>query len=145
MGLFKKLGSKLKRVVSIKNIINAGTGRFDLIAKDAIRVATSEAPAKKGEPFTQDTTFLKPNYEIPTPAMDVIQSQGKAFGAKVVSAVSKETAVQGTSDFFTKVYLESMYIKYKKWITIVVVAIVGFILYKVLRKDKTPVRGKYRR
>lgn len=145
MGIFKKLGTKLKRVVSVKNLINVGTGRFDLVAKDAVRVATTEAPAKKGDPYTPDVTFLKPTFQIPAPAMDVIEGQGKAFGAKIVTAITKESGVQNTSDFFTKVYLESMYLKYKTWIMVVVAAIVGFVLYKLTKNSKTPYRGKYRR
>jgi hypothetical protein len=150
MGIFKKLGSKLKRVVSIKNLVNGVTGNFSAIAKDAIRVATTEAPVKNNAGVVQnagavDTTFLKPDYVIPPVAMDVIEGQGKAFGAKVATAVAKETAVQGTTSFFTSVYLQSMYQKYKTWITLFFALLGAFILYKVLRKDKTPVRGKYRR
>lgn len=145
MGIFKKLGGKLKRVISIKNLINVGTGQFGAVAKDAIRVATSKDPIKGQFVTGEDTTFLKPNYQIPAPAMDVIEGQGKVFGDKVAQVVSSNQAVQNGSSFFTKVYLQSMYQKYKTWITVVVFAIISFILYKVLSKSNPRQRGKYRR
>jgi hypothetical protein len=150
MGIFKKLGTKLKRVVSIKNLVHGVTGNFGAIAKDAVRVATTEGPKKNSSGVVVDaggvdTTFLKPNYQIPAPALDVIEGQGKAFGAKVATAVGSQTAVQGASAFFTKVYLESMYNKYKTWITLFFALVGAFILYKVLRKPNTKTRARGRR
>jgi len=145
MGLFKQLGSKLKRVISLKNLVNVGTGNFSAVAKDAVRVATSNAPLKKGDPFTVDTTFLKPDYIIPVPAMDVIEAQGKVFGSKVSTIIAKQSAVQNTNDFFTKVYIESMYMKYKNWIMVAVAIVVSFVLYKVLRSKKPVYRGRYKK
>lgn len=147
MGIFKKLGSKLKRVVSIKNLVNGVTGNFGAIAKDAVRVATTEGPKKNVSGVVidaggVDTTFLKPNYQIPAPAMDLIEGQGKAFGAKVATVVSSQSAVQNTNSFFTKVYLESMYLKYKTWITLFFALLGAFILYKVLRSGKTKTRAR---
>ena len=145
MGLFKQLGSKLKRVISLKNLVNVGTGNFSAVAKDAVRVATSNAPVKKGDPFTVDTTFLKPDYIIPVPAMDVIEGQGKVFGSKVSTIIAKQSAVQNTNDFFTKVYIESMYMKYKNWIMVAVAIFVSIVSYKVLRSKKPVYRGRYKR
>ena len=145
MGLFKQLGSKLKRVISLKNLVNVGTGNFSAVAKDAVRVATSNAPLKKGDPFTVDTTFLKPDYIIPIPAMDVIEGQGKVFGSKVSTIIAKQSAVQNTNDFFTKVYIESMYMKYKNWIMVAVAIVVSFVLFKVLRSKKPVYRGRYKK
>jgi len=145
MGLFKQLGGKLKRVISLKNLINVGTGNFSAVAKDAVRVATSKDPIKGQFVTGVDDTFLKPDYTIPVSAMDVIEGQGKVFGSKVSTVIAKQTAVQNTNDFFTKVYIESMYIKYKNWIMIVVAIVVSFVLYKVLRSKKPAYRGRYKR
>lgn len=150
MGIFKKLGAKLKRVVSIKNLVNGVTGNFGAIAKDAVRVATTADPVKNSAGVVQnsgvqDTSFLKPNYSVPPVAMDVIEGQGKAFGAKVANLVGSQSAVQNTNSFFTKVYLESMYQKYKTWITLFFVALFGFIMYKVLKGGKTRTRARGRR
>lgn len=144
MGLFKKLGSKLKRVVSIKNLVNVATGNFSAVAKDAVRVATTNAPVK-GQPSTFDATFLPADYAIPPPVMQVVESQGKAFGQKVTSAIATVPQTQQVTSFLTGVYAESMFIKYKNWIYVIVGIIASFILYKVLGKKNTAKRGRYSR
>jgi hypothetical protein len=144
MGFFKNIGSKLKRVISIKNLTNVATGQFGAVAKDALRVATTNAPVKKGAGTTVDTTFLNPNTQIPPQAMSVIEGQGKVFGAKVSQAISGEPAVQNVADFFTKTYLQSMYEKYKTWVILIFVSVVSLILYKVLGKKKST-RARVRR
>lgn len=145
MGFFKNIGSKLKRVISIKNLTNVATGQFGAVAKDALRVATTNAPTSKGAGFTPDNMFLNPSLQVPQSVIDVADAKGKVFYNKVTKTIADEPAVQNVSDFFTKTYLQSMYEKYKTWVILIFVAVVSFILYKVFGKKKTATRARVRR
>lgn len=46
-GFFKSVGNKLKRVVSVKNLVRGVTGNISAIGEDVSRVIKSDDPKKK--------------------------------------------------------------------------------------------------
>jgi len=140
MGFFKSIGNKLKRVISIKNLVRGVTGQFGAIGADAIRVATTTDP-KKGK-SVPDATLIPVNYAIPAPAMDVLNAQGSIFAKKVVDSVAGVPVVQNTNAFMSKIYIQSMWIKYKNWIIGFLIVLVTTLTIWKLTKSKT--RGRRR-
>lgn len=125
MGFFKSIGNKLKRVVSIKNLTNAVTGNFTAIGKDVVRVATTSDPKKS--PSVPDTTIVPLGYTLPQPVQEVLKAQDEKYKTNVINSVASIPVVQDTNSFFSKVYLQSMWLKYKNWI-IGFLCVVGVIL-----------------
>ncbi|MBF2709252.1 hypothetical protein [Flavobacterium soyangense] len=142
MSIFKTLGTKIKRVVSIKNIINAGSGQFTAIAKDAQRVLTSVDPKKK----TSETVFK--DFDIPSPVNDYLTVVGAKQNERLTSSLANSKIVQDNvskvNGFFSSVWLKANWIKYKTWIIVFVVAVLGFIGWKMYSK-KSISRGRARR
>lgn len=133
MGFFKKAANKLKRVVSLKNATNLVTGQWSAVAKDAVRVVTTE---RDWERESNGSPSVLPAVEIPTPVNDILNSQGKAFSAKVVTKVAGEKGVQEATSLLTDIYLTSLYKKYKAYVWVVGSLLIGGILYKVFGKKK---------
>lgn len=137
MGFFKKIGSSLKRVVSLKNVVRGVTGQFGAIAQDAVRIATTDAPVKDSAPAP-----VVQNPIIPQPINDILDAQGANFSKKIVQEVAKTDTAQDATSFLAKIGMESMYQKYKTWITVFFVALGAFILYRLFRHKDGNNQGK---
>lgn len=152
MGLFKKLASKVKRVVSLKNVIGIATGNYLGVAKDALRVATTDRPKKEvGQPtvLTPDQSFLPENYQLPTVLQNTLMAKGAQQEAKAVNYLASKKEVQSVADqgtgFMSKVYLQAMWLKHKTLIIVAGASIVGFLVYWFGFRNKTGTRGRGRR
>lgn len=153
MGLFKKLGSSLKRVISIKNITRAATGQFGAIGKDVLRVVSTEDPKevrkKQAEALAKGQTYTPAPVtpiEMPIVVESVLNSEGDKFSKKLVTEVAKNESVQNATSLLTKVGLEAFWNNNKKWIQWVigfVFALIGFFTIRMLLKGSK--RGKSRR
>ncbi|QKJ63830.1 hypothetical protein [Flavobacterium sp. M31R6] len=151
MGLFKKLGEKVKRVVSIKNVIGLATGNYLGVAKDAMRVATTNKPKKAvGEPtvLTPDETFLSPTTQLPQVVQDTLITKGAEQTNKMVAKLATNKDVQNAADqstgFLSKVYLSAMYEKHKTLIWVAGASLVAFVVYWFGFRNKTAQRGRRR-
>jgi hypothetical protein len=142
MGFFKNVGNKLKRVVSIKNLISGVTGDFSSIGKDVKRVLTSTDP-KKGVSVV-DTSVVAKGFVLPKPLEDVLSAKDATYARNLESSVASIPLVQKANSFFTKVYLKSQWELYKKWIIGFLVVLISFLL---LRKFvfKKSANGRKRR
>jgi hypothetical protein len=141
MGFFKNVGNKLKRVVSIKNLISGVTGDFSSIGKDVKRVLTSTDP-KKGVSAV-DTSVVSKGFVIPKQLEDVLNAQDATYARNVTNSVASIPAVQKANSFFTKVYLKSQWELHKKWFIGLGVVIVCIILWKFVFSKKQ--NGRKRR
>jgi hypothetical protein len=144
MSIFKTLGSKLKRVISIKNLTNVATGQFTAIGADLVRVATTKSPAeiKKGLASTEQ---VAPNFAIPKEVNTILDSKGAQFKTAVSTALAQNPTVQNVSDMFTKTYIQSMWLKYKNWIIgLIATLVMVFIGWKIFKKPAVK-RGRTRR
>jgi hypothetical protein len=148
MGLFKKIADKVKRVVSLKNGIRLVTGDYLGVAKDAVRVATTDRPSKSvaGEPtvLTPDQSFLPTNYQLPDMVQKTLEVKGNEQTQKAVDFLASKKIVQdsasGTTGFLSKVYLQAMWLKHKTAILIVGGSIVAFVVYWFGFRKRTPAR-----
>lgn len=141
MGFFKSIGNKLKRVVSVKNLVRGVTGNFSGIAEDAKRIMTTEDPKKVA---SQVNSLTDKNFQIPQPVTDIIKQADANYQANLINSVASIPAVQDANAFMSKLWFQSMWEKYKTQILIVVGAIVAFLLYRRYDKNKKPVRRKMR-
>lgn len=147
MSIFKTLGQKIKRVVSIKNVLNAATGNFTAIASDAKRVLTTQAPIKKGSVNTPiEKTFV--SYDTPSFVNDILTVKGKDFNQRLIKTVSSSNLVQDnigqTNGFFAQIWANATWIKYKTWFIagfVLIGALIGWKLYS----KKGNSRGRVRR
>lgn len=132
MGFFKNVGNKLKRVVSVKNLFNGLTGNFTAIGSDVQRVISTSDPKKSVNKLT-DASFT-----IPQPISDILSAQDENYNTNLIKSVSDLKPVQDVNTWFTKVWLESQWVKYKTWIIGFLSVISFFILWKfVFSKKKT--------
>lgn len=152
MGFFKKIGEKVKRVASLKNAIGLVTGNYLGVAKDAMRIATTNKPVKTaGEPtvLTPDTTFLPENYQLPQTMQKVLEVKGAEQQQKAVNFIASNTAVQNTASqatgFMSKVYIQAMWLKYKGWIIAGAIALVSFLVYWFGFRNKNTSKRRVRR
>lgn len=140
MSIFKTLGNKLKRVVSLKNVINAATGNFTAVASDAKRVMTTPDP-KTGA--NQSSQVVIP-MEIPQEVNDIIQSQGAVYqntlAKKVASSRLVQSNVNDANSLFTKIWWQATWHKNKTLIIVVLVAVASFVGWKVFAKKSTKSR-----
>lgn len=139
MGFFKTIGSKLKRAISIKNLINVGTGNFSAVGQDLLRISTSQDPnAKKNSPVIPN---LVPNDTvIPPMIQSILEVQGAKQANKLTQTLAGIPAVQDTNSFLSGVYLQSMWLKYKTMIIgiasafLVIVLLKKFVFHSSIRK-----------
>lgn len=111
MGFFKSIGNKLKRVVSLKNVLHGVTGNFTAIGADVKRVMTTEDPKKKTVNPVTDASFT-----IPQPVQDVLKSQDALYKTNLINSVASIPAFQDANTFMSKLWIQSQWLKYKNWI-----------------------------
>lgn len=132
MGFFKSLGSKLKRVVSIKNLTNVATGNFSAVGQDLIRVATTEKVKDANGKFTiVPNGFSKTPVVIPDAVNAVLNSEGAKFNQKVVDAVASNSTVQNATNLLTKIGVQAFWNKNKNWIIGLSASILLFVVVKM--------------
>jgi hypothetical protein len=140
MGLFKTVGSKLKRVVSIKNLVRGVTGNFSAIGEDALRIVNSSDP--KSTPVNP-VVYNQPQMQMPPVVADVIKSQEMKYKKNVVDSIAKIPAVQEGNNWATKIYLKAMFLKYRTYL-IGLGLFVGVLLIFRLLKGKNGARPRKR-
>lgn len=136
MSVFKTLGNKLKRVVSLKNALNLVGGKYVDVLGDVKRVATTGKP--KGKSIASQATFK--NFEFPTEVMEVALTKERDFVNNVSKSIASSKIVQdninGTNRFMTKVWWQATWTKNKKMILIVAGLVVVFVGYKFMNKPQ---------
>ncbi|WP_395048587.1 hypothetical protein [Flavobacterium sp.] len=156
MSIFKTIASKVKRVVSLKNVMNAVTGNYVGIGQDAVRIATTKAPpskAQKAQALPTATPYVSTEqafdtFEMPATVNDYLAVSGAKQKAKVTNAIANSPLAQDNvgalNNFVFSVWLKASWIKYKTWIIIGGVAILGFIGWRMYSKKSTS-KGRARR
>lgn len=133
MSIFKSIGTKLKRVISLNNLTRAATGQFTAIGSDVIRVATTKSPAEIKLASKSTEQVMQP-FEMSAQVKTVLDAKGTTFKDAVSSKLAANPTVQNVSDMFTMTYLKSMWIEKRNWIigafVFVVLAIVGWKVFK---------------
>lgn len=128
MGFFKSIGNKLKRVVSIKNLVNGVTGNFSAVGKDIVRVVSTEHPKKKAiEPIN---SLTQKGFVLPPPVAEILESQDKLYQTNLVKSVAELKPVQDLNSWFTKVWFQSQSLKYKNWIIGFLAVVTVFLIWK---------------
>lgn len=142
MGFFKNVGNKLKRVISIKNLFNGVTGNFSAIGKDVVRVATTTDP-KKGVSVI-DTSVVAKGFGLPPQVEQVLKSQEQIYAKNIVSSVASIPVVQDANSFMSKLYIQSMWLKYKNWIIgfLITLAVILFLRKFVFSKKNNRKRTR---
>ncbi|MDI5898747.1 hypothetical protein [Flavobacterium yafengii] len=134
MGFFKSIGSKLKRVVSVKNLVNGVTGNFSAIGSDVVRVMKTEDPKKKPlEPVNQ---FTSKTFSIPQPVTDILEAQDKLYQTNLVKSVASIPVVQDVNTIMSKLWIQSQWLKYKNWIVGFGAVLSCFLLWKFVFSKK---------
>lgn len=140
MGFFKKLGSKLKRVISLKNVTRAVTGQFGAIGKDVLRVATTNSPAEnralKAAAEAKGQVYVPPpvkTVEIPSPVESYLNAQGAKFSANAAKELGKTEVAQDLTSFATKAALQAFWEKNKSWLYWVIGLIFALIMFLTFR------------
>lgn len=134
MSIFKTIGTKLKRVVSLNNLTKAITGNFTGIGQDVVRVMTTKSPSeiKKGLVSTEQVV---PAFTIPPEVNTIIASKETQYKSAVSSKLAENTAVQNVSHMLSKTYLNAMWLKHKNFIiglgATLVLVLIG---WKILKK-----------
>lgn len=145
MGFFKKIGEKVKRVASLKNVIGLATGNYLGVAKDALRVATTNKPVK-GEPVVQDTTFFEQPPVISDTVEKVLTVKGQEQTSRMVDMLASKKQVQDTADqatgFMSQVYLKALWLKYKTWFIVAGISLGAFLVYWFGFRDKDQPRRR---
>lgn len=141
MGFFKSLGSKLKRVISIKNLTNVATGNFSALGKDVLRVATTEVKKdSNGVTSIVSNGLSKTPVVMPQTVSDILDAQGQKTSKQLVSALATNDSFSNATTFLTKAWLQSQWLKYKNWLIGLGVAIIMFLVV-----NKTMFSGKSRK
>lgn len=145
MSIFKTLGNKVKRFVSIKNVINAATGNFTALAADAKRVLTSPDP-KKNKATDPASQVAYNTFEIPQPVNDMLAVQGAKQNARVVNALANTDAVQNLADTAVTTGIKALWLKHKAKVIGFGIALVSWlVIWKVFFHKKTVTKGRARR
>jgi hypothetical protein len=153
-GALKKIGTKVKRLASLKNVIGLATGNYLGVAKDAIRVASTKKPSKHEEGSMNeiyeetDEVMINSNTKLPSALENFLTAKGAEVQKKEVDFLAKLDGVQNASDqvtgFMSKVYAQSMWEKHKSKILIVGGLILGFVVY-IFGFKKSSSGGRRRR
>lgn len=148
MSIFKTIGTKLKRVISLKNVINGVTGNYAGIALDAKRVLTTKAPSKKGVVSAPSDEKLVQAFDIPVEVSNILNTAGAKQAQRTAKVIAQTSIVQnnldGANKFMLNVWWDATWLKYKTYILIGLALITVFIGWKVLGK-KSVSRGRARR
>ncbi|MGL2994562.1 hypothetical protein [Flavobacterium sp. TSSA_36] len=127
MGFFKDATNKLKRVVSVKNLVRGVTGNFSAIAEDAQRVMTTEDPKKVAK---QVNSLTNKTFAIPQPVSDVVKQAETNYTNNLINSVAGMPAVQDANAFMSKLWIQSMWNKYKTQILLFGGALVALLVLK---------------
>lgn len=146
MGFFKTIGSKLKRAISLKNVVRTVTGNFSAVGKDILRVSTTSAPKKVNvNPIQKTSTNSTPvfnssidksifnlpaNTTIPPMIQSILEVQGNAQAQRMTESLAGIPAVQDTNSFLSGVFIKSLWLKYKTMIIGIASVLLVFILLK---------------
>lgn len=137
MSIFKTIGNKIKRAVSLKNAVSLVTGNYGAVTADIKRVMTT--PDKK-QPNNASANVVLPAFEIPPLIDSALKQQVDNLSAKTVNKLASTKLVQDNvnpvNGFFTKVWFKATWEKNKVLIIALGVAIVGFVGWKVFNKPK---------
>ena len=137
MSIFKTIGNKIKRAVSLKNAISLVTGNYGALTADIKRVITT--PDKK-QPNNAAANVVLPTFEIPPLIDSALKQQVENFSAKTANKLASAKLVQDNvnpvNGFFTKVWFKATWEKNKVLIIALGVAVVGFVGWKLFKKPK---------
>lgn len=136
MGFFKDVGNKLKRVVSLKNVVRGVTGNFSAVGEDVKRVMTTPDP-KKGVAVQPVNSLTDPQFTIPQPVQDVLVSQGVKYQDTLAQKLGANKSVQDANTLFTKVWFQSQWQKYKNFIIGLGAVLSVFLLWRFVFTKKT--------
>lgn len=128
MGFFKSIGSKLKRVVSIKNLVRGVTGDFAGVGSDVVRVMSSEDPKRKID--APVNTLTQVGLVMPQPVTDILANADKTYAKNLLSSVAGLKVVQDANTWFTKLWFQSQWTKNKNWIIGFVLVVITFLLVR---------------
>ncbi|TRX16735.1 hypothetical protein [Flavobacterium franklandianum] len=144
MSIFKTIGNKLKRVVSLKNAISAVTGNYGAVVADAKRVM-STPDSKRKNPASQ---VVLPVTELPKEIDQLINNQANLYQDNLAKSIGKSKLVQdninGTNALFSKIWFQATWEKNKKYLIWVLMAVALFIGWKLYKKSSTSIRGRRR-
>jgi hypothetical protein len=130
MGFFKDVGNKLKRAISLKNVVRGVTGNFSGIGEDVVRIAQTEDPRKTLSKSVQPVNSLTDKkFALPVEVKDVLKQQDVNYSNNLISSVASIPAVQDANTFMSKLWFQSQWLKYKKWIIAGAVLLVGFLVW----------------
>ncbi|MFV8389806.1 hypothetical protein [Flavobacterium sp. LB1P71] len=140
MGFFKSIGNKLKRVVSVKNLVNGVTGNFSAVGADVVRVASSEDPKRK---VTQPVnTLTQKGSVLSTPVVDMLANADKTYQDNLIKSVAELKPVQDANTWFAKLFAKSQWEKYKNWIIGFGAVVSVFVLWKFVFSKKQNTRKR---
>lgn len=137
MSIFKTIGNKIKRAVSLKNAVSLVTGNYGALTADIKRVMTT--PDKK-KPNNVAANVVLPTFEIPPLIDSALKQQVENFSAKTANIMASNKFAQDNvnkvNGYFTKVWFKATWEKNKVLIIAVGVAIVGLVGWKLFKGPK---------
>lgn len=140
MSIFKTLGNKLKRVVSLNNLTRAVTGNFTAIGADVTRVMTTTDPNKPANP---ESNVAMSTFSIPQPITDVLAAKDAQYDKNVQDSVASNPTVQKWANNATMIAIKAFWLKNKNWVIGAVLSILLFIVgWKLLKTGKHVARGR---
>lgn len=140
MGFFKSIGNKLKRAVSLKNLVRGVTGNFSAIGEDVSRIMKTEDPKKAQAQAANVLTDSA--FQLPKPVVDVLNTQDSIYKENLINSVASAGVVQDANSFMSKLYIQSMWLKYKNWVIGFVLVLSAFLLVRKFFFKKTSARRK---
>ena len=153
MSIFKTIGAKLKRVVSLKNVINGVTGQWTALGADVVRVATTQNPADKakvaagvvsGVPYVSNDVPYS-SFALPQLANDYLTVAGAKQKQAFETAVASNSTVQDVVDSALSISIKAFWLKRKNWIIGAgCVLVASVVAWKVFGK-KSASKGRARR
>lgn len=144
MSIFKTIGNKLKRVVSLKNVISAATGNISSVVSDAKRVATTPDPRRKNT-AAQSVLPLPDTSMLEMAAVQKDATYKENLSDSIASAKIVQDNVNSVNDFFTKTWIKATWQKNKGLILGIGAVLVGLVSYfAFFRKKPTGYRARKR-
>jgi len=139
MGFFKKIGNKIKRAVSIKNLTRAVTGNFSAVGEDLLRIARTEDPNAKQKTDSTGAYPISQNFQVPEFVNESLDTVGRNFSNNLTTKMANSPLVRknvaDVNQFVFSVWWKATWTKYKKWIIGGTVAIIALFIWK-FRKPK---------
>lgn len=165
MGFFSGIGKAIKKVagaVSIKNVTNLATGNVSAVVKDvsgrlvngAAGIVTSTAGSLangvigkitgSGGSKSTPTNVVIPQSVLGTAQQIVEQAvtnKLQPVSDKIQDAIANDKNLQGATQVLTRLWFQSMWTKYKTWIIVGALTLVGGVFYfRSRRTVRRPVR-----